>query len=104
MIKDKSIYIKNIYYMLSYAFQVLKQSNYENVASERFDNAQDLFAAILAKGIAQQLKHGLYREYITVDESLPVLRGKLNISGTIHNRIQRKQKLDCEFSRLLCII
>ena len=62
MIKDKSIYIKNIYYMLSYAFQILKQSNYDEVASEKFDNAQDLFAAILSKGIGQQLKQGLYIE------------------------------------------
>ena len=46
--------------MLSYAFQILKQSNYDEVASEKFDNAQDLFAAILSKGIAQQLKQGLY--------------------------------------------
>ena len=48
MIKDKSIFIKNIYYMLSYAFQILKQSNYDEVASERFDHAKDLFAAILS--------------------------------------------------------
>ena len=33
MTKDKSIFIKNIYYMLSYAFQVLKQSNYSDVAA-----------------------------------------------------------------------
>ena len=39
--------------MLSYAFQVLKQSNYDDVASEKFDQVQDLFAAILAKGVAQ---------------------------------------------------
>ena len=51
--------------MLSYAFQVLKQSNYDDVKSEKFDQAQDLFAAILSKGVAQQLKQGLYREYIT---------------------------------------
>ena len=51
--------------MLSYAFQVLKQSNYDDVESEKFDQAQDLFAAILSKGVAQQLKQGLYREYIT---------------------------------------
>ena len=49
MIKDKSIFIKNIYYMLSYAFQVLKQSNYDEIASEKFEQAQDLFAAILAQ-------------------------------------------------------
>ncbi len=100
MTKDKSIFIKNIYYMLSYAFQVLKQSNYDEVASEKFDNAQDLFAAILSKGIAQQLKHGLYREYITKHETLSVLRGKLDLQETIRNRIQRKQKLACEFDEL----
>ena len=61
MTKDKSIFIKNIYYMLSYAFQILKQSNYDEVASEQFDKVQDLFAAILSKGVAQQLKQGLYR-------------------------------------------
>ena len=100
MIKDKSIFIKNIYYMLSYAFQVLKQSNYDEVASEKFENAQDLFAAILSKGIAQQLKHGLYREYVTKNESLSVMRGKLNLSETFKNRIQRKQQLVCEYDEL----
>ena len=100
MIKDKSIYIKNIYYMLSYAFQILKQSNYDEVASEKFDNAQDLFAAMLSKGIGQQLKQGLYREYVTKNENLSVMRGKLDMPNTIRNRIQRKQKLACEFDEL----
>ena len=59
-----NININNIYHMLTYAFQVLKQSNYDEVASEPFDNVQDLFAAILSKGIAQQLKQGLHKEYI----------------------------------------
>lgn len=66
MIKDKSIQIKNIYYMLTYAFQILRQTNYEEIESEDFDNIQDLLSAILSKGIAQQLKQGLYREYITL--------------------------------------
>lgn len=100
MTKDKSIFIKNMYYMLSYAFQILKRSNYDEVASEKFENAQDLFAAILSKGIAQQLKHGLYREYSTKNETLSVMRGKLDLQETIHNRIQRKQKLACEFDEL----
>ncbi len=100
MTKDKSIFIKNIYYMLSYAFQVLRQSNYEEVSSEEFDEVQDLFAAILGKGVAQQLKRGLYREYITKNEALSVMRGKLVLPETIRNRIQRKQKLACEFDEL----
>ena len=100
MTKDKSIFIKNIYYMLSYAFRILEQSNYDEVASEKFENVQDLFAAILGKGIAQQLKRGLYREYITNNMTLSVLRGKLDMPGTIRNRIQRKPKLTCVFDEL----
>lgn len=100
MTNDKGIFIKNVYYMLAYAFQVLRRKNYDNVAAEDFDNVQDLFAAILAKGVSQQLKQGLYREYITKNEDLSVLRGKLDIYGTVKNRIQRKILLSCEYDEL----
>ena len=86
--------------MLSYAFQVLRQSNYDEISSEKFEKAQDLFASILSKGVAQQLKQGLHREYITKRETLSVMRGKLDMPETIRNRIQRKQKLACEFDEL----
>lgn len=33
---DKGIFIRNIYYMLTYAFQELKQNNYEEIAGEEF--------------------------------------------------------------------
>lgn len=76
MIKDKSIQIKNIFYMLSYAFQALRKSNFAQIAAEEFENIHDLFASILAKGIAAQLKRGLYKEYSEVSEDSPVLRGR----------------------------
>ncbi|MBR1751990.1 MAG: 5-methylcytosine-specific restriction endonuclease system specificity protein McrC [Ruminococcus sp.] len=100
MTNDKGIFIQNIYYMLSYAFQILKQDDYQRVATEDFEHIQDLFSAILAKGVARQLKQGLHREYIDMNESLSVLRGKLNISGTIHHKLQHKQQLACEYDEL----
>ncbi len=100
MIRDKNILIKNIYYMLSYAFQVLKQTNYDEIEKEEFDNIQNLFAAILATGSAQQLKQGLYREYFTEHSNLPVSRGKIDIQGTLKNKLQRKQLLACEYDEL----
>lgn len=100
MIKDKSILINNIYHMLAYAFQTLNQENYEDVAVESFDEIYDLFAAILAKGIGVQLKQGLYREYINRQEELPVMRGKINIPGTIKNRLSHERVLTCEFDEL----
>lgn len=100
MTNDKGIFIKNIYYMLSYAFQVLKQSNYEQIAAEEFDMAQDLFAEILAKGVSRQLKQGSYKEYIPKCETLSVMRGKMDMRETIINKMQHKQKLTCEFDEL----
>ena len=100
MTKDKSILIKNIYYMLSYAFQTLNKSEYEDVAVEEFEDMHNLLAAILAKGIGFQLKQGLYREYINRQENLSVMRGKINMPGTIRNRMARKQILACEFDEL----
>lgn len=56
--------IQNVYYMLSYAFQVLNEQGYKNIATEQFHNTAELMAAILEKGIALQLKRGLGKEYI----------------------------------------
>jgi len=100
MTKDKSIIIKNIYYMLSYAFQSLNQKEYDDIEKESFDNIHDLFAAILSVGIGKQLKRGLYKEYIELKEDLSTLKGKINIQGSIKNKISKKQKLSCEFDEL----
>ena len=100
MTNDKGILIKNIYYMLTYAFQVLRQSNYDEIAAEDFDNIHDMFAAILGKGVAQQLKHGLYREYVNRSDNLSTLRGKLNVPETVKNKLRHTQKLFCDFDEL----
>lgn len=86
--------------MLSYAFRALNQANYEDVAVESFDKMYDLLAAILAKGIGIQIKQGLYREYINQQEELLVMRGKINIPGTIKNRMTHKRVLTCDFDEM----
>ena len=47
MIKDKSIFIKNIYYMLSYVYTDLIQKDYKDIDVEEFDNIGDILAVIL---------------------------------------------------------
>ena len=82
-LKSNNILIKNIYYMLSYAFKNLDSVCEYNADCETFDNIQDLFSVILYKGISNQIKKGLYKEYIEIQEKLPVVRGKININETI---------------------
>lgn len=100
MTKENSIFIKNIYYMLSYAFTALKESVYDDVQKEPFDNIHNLFAAILSKGIGLQLKQGLYREYINRIENLPVVRGKIDMPGTINNRLGHRMIVTCDYDEL----
>ena len=86
--------------MLSYAYTPLTQGGYENVEKEEFENIHNLFAAILAKGIGRQLKQGLYREYVEKTESLPTLRGKIEINGTVKNKLAKQKLISCEFDEL----
>lgn len=100
MIKDRSIFIKNIYYMLSYAFTSLKQSVYDDIQKESFDNIHNLFGAILSKGIGMQLKQGLYRTYINRVEPLSVVRGKIDMPGTIRNKLEHRMCVTCDYDEL----
>lgn len=100
MTKDKNILINNVYHMLSYAFQTLNQEQYEDVATESFDEMYDLLAAILSKGIGLQIKQGLYREYVNQVEELKCLRGKIDMPGTIKRMLAYQRVLVCDFDEL----
>ncbi len=95
-----NIPIKNIYYMLTYAFKELKHNNYEYIAGESFDNIYDLFAEIFSKGISYLLKQGLHTEYILKENTIATLRGKLDIQETIKERIAKRTRLACEYDEL----
>ncbi len=97
---DKGIQIKNVYHMLAYAFKELKQSKDKRISNEHFDNIYDLFAEILAMGVSSLLKQGLHKEYITRCESLITLKGKLDIKGTVGNRLKRSRQLYCSHDDL----
>ena len=100
MTEDKGILIRNIYYMLAYAFQELRQNNYAEIEGEKFDDIYDLFAEILVRGISYQLKQGLYREYVAQNESMQTIKGKINIYGTIANRVRNNQQIVCDYDEL----
>lgn len=89
--------IKNIYYMLSYAFSVLNEQGYKRIATEELKTAPDLMAAILAQGIAVQIKRGLGKDYISQTEALSSLRGRINISESLKAQTMMKKQLICEY-------
>ena len=91
------IRIQNIYYMLAYAFQVLNEQGYRNIATEDFENTAELCAAILARGINTQVKRGLGKEYIPRTEALSSLRGKIDIAESIKSQALQRKQLVCSY-------
>ena len=89
---------QNIYHMLAYAFQVLNEQGYRDVALEEdFENTAELLAAILCRGVAVQIKRGLMREYIATEEPLSSPRGKIQVSDSIKAMTVRKKQLVCTY-------
>ena len=88
-----NIKVKNIYYMLTYAFKVLHEENYQNIETEEFEYVSDLLAAILCKGISSQVKRGLGKDYKQCRETLHSPKGKIEIAVSIKEQTMRSCKL-----------
>lgn len=89
--------VRNIYYMLSYAFQTLNMQGYKDVATEEFSNVAELCAAILSKGISSQIKRGLGREYIPQTEVLSSPKGRFDLTESIKSCTIPKKQMACSF-------
>lgn len=89
--------VKNVYYMLAYAFTVLRQNGYKNLEGEEFEHIHDLFAAIIVIGVSTQLKQGLYKAYQVTEEDTAVPRGKIEFAQTVKRNTLQKHRLICSF-------
>ena len=82
MTRDKNILIRNIYYMLAYAFRDFRFSIDDNIAGEHFEETHDLFAEILLRGISCLLKRGLFKTYESNEGKLSTIRGRIDLYKT----------------------
>lgn len=97
---ESTILIRNIFHMLCYAFRILRQQNYMDILTEDFNHVEDMLAAILSRGIAMQLKKGLYRTYKENSEQTQALRGKLHPYETKRLQAMKIQKVECSYDEL----
>jgi len=89
--------IKNIYWMMVYAFRGLEKKEIKSLSTEKFDSIYDLFCEIFNICLTEQIKKGLKNEYIMVRERTATIRGKLNIDETIKSNLMNTTKVICEY-------
>ncbi len=58
-----AIPIQNIYYLLSYAWQMLEEGEEQEVAAVSADNLLNLVTALLLKNTSRLLRQGLVAKY-----------------------------------------
>lgn len=83
-------------YMLMYAYDI-KLSN-EQIAScaNQKHNILEVFVQMFASNLLAELKKGMYKEYITMQDNLPVLKGKYLINENLKHNFT-KNKIYCEY-------
>ena len=87
----------NLYYLLLYAWDCLEEKDLVNVRAEEIDAPQELFARILSVWVQRMVKRGLYREYVSVNEEIPGIRGRLCFNESVTRNSFHRGRAHCEF-------
>lgn len=89
--------IRNVYYMLAYAFRSLRSGGFERLASEDFENSLELCAAILCHAVELKLKQGIRRDYRTRREAMSAVRGRVDVTASITGQTLLRRQVVCEY-------
>ncbi|RXJ95465.1 restriction endonuclease [Arcobacter sp. AHV-9/2010] len=95
--KDAEQNLNIFIYMLMYAYDV-KLSNEQIASCQNQENHTilEVFVQMFANGLLQELKKGLYKEYLTKQDNLPVLKGKYLINENLKYNFTKVANSDCE--------
>ena len=95
-----AIPIKNIYYLLSYAWNKLEESQLVDVSAEDEPDLLNLLGRVLLNGTKTLLKRGIDRQYLNKNEVYQGIKGKVNITDSLRKNLFSKGLSICEFDEL----
>lgn len=95
-----NIPIENIYFILCYAWDKLKEKNIVNVDARDITDLRNLFARILISGTSYLLKRGLDRGYIPISEDTRCIRGRIDFNISLKRLIFPNAKAHCLYDEI----
>ena len=93
--------IKNALFMYSYIWDKVDNKDYTNLSSNDDFESSNIFAELFLLNIKRILKRGLYKEYISNNEELSVVKGKIDIISSINNQSIKNGKIYCDYDELI---
>ena len=92
--------IRNVYYLLLYAWDKIRPGEHPEVREEGLTHLHDLFASVLADIVGRLVARGLDRGYIALEDEVAGVRGKLDLDMTLKRHLLASAKTHCQFDEL----
>ncbi|MEH7495786.1 5-methylcytosine restriction system specificity protein McrC [Neobacillus niacini] len=80
---SNKIPIKNLYYMLCYAWDHLAEKDFVTIAREDEKDIKHLLTRVLLVKLRSLIKRGFYKEYIGYKEETSTLKGRILFQKTL---------------------
>jgi len=95
-----TIPIKNVYYLLCYAWNRLEQGAIVDVGKVPTTELVDLFALVLCDGLRHLARRGLEQGYQLREEELSGVRGRLDIANSVQRFLFMQGRSFCSFDEM----
>ena len=93
----RNVPIKNVYYMLTYAWNNTKEKDITPSSGDESPELYNFLAKKLVDGIYHLLKRGFNRDYRMLSNDIRTIRGKINFSETMKRGLLYNGKVQCEY-------
>lgn len=97
---DGKIPIRNLYYLLCYAWDRLDEGTLIDVSGVASDIPVDLLASLLIKALDHIFRRGVRKDYKAESEALSAVRGRIRILETERRFLRQNCRVSCEFDEL----
>jgi 5-methylcytosine-specific restriction enzyme subunit McrC len=95
-----AIPVRNIYYLLCYAWNRLPESQVVDVARLPSTELADLFAFVLIGGVKHLARRGFEQGYQPWSEELAGVRGRIDVVGSARRLLLAHGRASCSFDEL----
>src|SRR5687767_72663 len=92
--------IRNIYYLLGYAWNMLEEQALVDVQAETCPDLFNLFSRVLSSGTSILLRRGLDKGYVRRRESTQKPRGAIDFDVTLRELSLARREMVCGFEHL----
>lgn len=93
----KDIKIQNIFYLLSYAWDCVGETEEITLGSDNFKNTDELYSKLFNLALEKVFKQGFQSEYILVSDKIRGIKGKLDISKSLKDGSFFEGYTHCDF-------